>query len=81
MSIPCPIPKEAARAMFDQIEYRLPINGTCKDGDHSLHITDDWIEFSPFIKRKKLILSWLEDSGGLCDCTVISVAEKNWRNE
>ena len=67
--------------MFDQIEYRLPINGTCKDGDHSLHITDDWIEFSPFIKRKKLILSWLEDSGGLCDCTVISVAEKNWRNE
>ena len=66
--------------MFDQIDYRLPINGTCKDGNHSLHITEDWIAFSPFIKRKALMLSWLEDIGGSCDCTVNAVAEKNWRD-
>jgi hypothetical protein len=81
MSIPCPIPKDAARALFDQIDYRLSINGTCKDDKHSLHITEDWIAFSPFERRKELILAWLEDLGGSCDCTVLSVAEKNWRIE
>ncbi len=65
--------------MFDQIDYRLPINGTCKDGGHSLHITEDWIPFSAFGKRRNLILAWLEGQGGSCDCTVISTAEKNWR--
>ena len=79
MPIPCPIPKAAAVAMFDQIDYRLPINGTCKDGNHSLHITEDWTAFSPFAKRGQLILSWLKDLGASCDCTVISVAEQNWR--
>ena len=65
--------------MFDQLDYRLPINGTCKDGDHSLNIIEDWIAFSPFIARKEQILTWLEGLGGTCDCTVHSVAESNWR--
>jgi hypothetical protein len=75
----CPIPRDAARALFDQIDYRLPVNGTCKDGNHSLHITRDWIAFSPYPGRGELILAWLAGLGGECDCTVHSVAEPNWR--
>jgi hypothetical protein len=78
--IRCPIPRDAARALFDQIDYRLPINGTCKDGTHSLYIVEDWVAFSPFLRRKDLILAWLAALGGVCDYTAHAVADPNWRD-
>jgi hypothetical protein len=42
----------------------------CKDGNHSLAATVEWISFSDYSGHAADILAWLDLLGGCCDCAV-----------
>ena len=66
-----PVPQETLWALFDYLDESLA------DGcDHSLRLTEQFL-----IARKippELVVSWLGDYGGFCDCEVLFNVEERW---
>jgi hypothetical protein len=59
-------------AMGDLGRYLDPSDGA--GGEHSLAGTANWIANTEFLSQEEEILAWLGALGGVCDCTIRSVA-------
>ena len=61
--------------LFDHLDEELGVQGC----DHSSKIT------SAFLSKKnlkpELILPWLEEQGGYCDCEILANVEEAWESE
>ena len=70
-----PISFNDLSALFDYLDVQLGNEGC----DHTPKLTKAFLE-----KRKlntSLILPWLEEFGGYCDCEVLANVEESWESE
>lgn len=66
-----PLPKKTLWALFDHLEDALA------DGrDHSLRFTRQFLASRGI--EPDLVLPWLEEHGGYCDCEVLANVEEHW---
>jgi len=67
-----PLPDRELAALFDAVEDLLA-GTSC---DHSLRHTRAWlVEHGHF---GDLVVSWLEENGGYCDCEVVANVRDHW---
>lgn len=61
-----PVPESELEKLFSYLDDRLQKQGC----DHTLLLTSQWIMDSG--NSEVSIISWLEDTGGHCDCEVLT---------
>ena len=66
-----PVPKEVLWVLFDYLDESLA-NGC----DHSLRLTEQFLASREI--KPELVIPWLGDYGGFCDCEVLFNVEERW---
>ncbi|UYK81289.1 DUF2695 domain-containing protein [Xanthomonas sacchari] len=66
-----PVPRETLWALFDYLDMSLAVG--C---DHSLRLTEQFLASREI--RPELLVAWLGEYGGFCDCEVLSNVEERW---
>lgn len=69
-----PLPDNQLKALFDHVNELLESEGC----DHTRRFTEGWLAANAV--TAKLVLTWLADNGGYCDCEVIANAEEAWED-
>ena len=69
-----PLTNDEMQAMFDMLDVELPRQGC----DHSLRLTRAWLASQGL--STELVVAWLRDNGGFCDCEVLANSEHAWRD-
>ena len=70
-----PISLKDLGTLFDQLDEAFENEGC----DHSLKITTAFLENNKL--KKEIIISWLAEYGGSCDCEVLANVEESWESE
>jgi len=70
-----PISLKELGSLFDFLDVELGEHGC----DHSTKLTSNYLTKRNL--NQELILSWLADSGGGCDCEVLANVEESWESE
>jgi hypothetical protein len=63
-----PLPPELVEALFAHVSARVSRSGC----GHSLTATEEWIADKGV--DRDVVVSWLEENGGYCDCEVVGNA-------
>lgn len=67
-----PLPDDQLRVMFDTLDRGLPIRGC----DHTRRMTQEFLERHGH--PIEIVLAWLDENGGYCDCEVLANVEERW---
>ena len=62
-------------ALFDHLDEELGVQGC----DHTLRITNAYLDNRKL--NTEVILPWLGEFGGYCDCEVLANVEESWESE
>ena len=68
-----PVSVENFKALFDYLDKQLSEN----DCDHSLKFSIGFLQ-SLNLDNIQLIIEWLKDNGGCCDCEVLANVEEKF---
>lgn len=66
-----PLSPEVLRALFDELDRRLPEAGC----DDSRRLTRQWLESHGHDVER--VFAWLDEHGGHCDCEVLGNVEQH----
>lgn len=67
-----PLPSELLASLFARVEAQVDQQGC----DHTYRFTDQWL--TEHQQQRALVLEWLEEHGGFCDCEVVANARDHW---
>ena len=62
-------------ALFDYLDIKLGEEGC----DHTTRMTNTFLGKQSL--KPEIILPWLQEYGGYCDCEVLANVEESWRDE
>jgi hypothetical protein len=68
-----PLPDAQLQSLFDYLDRALG-EAEC---DHTLRFTREWL--AAHEAEDAVVLQWLRDNGGYCDCGVLFNAEQAWQ--
>jgi hypothetical protein len=68
-----PLPDEQMKALFEMLEVEFPRQGC----DQTLRLTRSWLAAHGL--PVELVIAWLHDNGGFCDCEALANAEEAWQ--
>lgn len=70
-----PTSRENFKALFDYLDERL----TEKKCDHSLNFSINFLQ-SLNLENVEVIVEWLKENGGYCDCEALANVEEKFAN-
>lgn len=68
-----PLSDDLLRSLFDAVGASV----TAQRCDHTHRFTEQWLLAHP--ERREMVIAWLEDTGGFCDCEVVANSKDHWQ--